>query len=352
MLGEAVQIAASKGKRWMLKFQVSFLGISIPENFTTKVVLKTVSYYDLKQISSRGNPRSSSYMVEPPDVTPIELVPTNSEPQIHDIARKPMVSTPLALAAMSVVERELVVSFNANGYFGEADLQMPTEEGHQKHSDIRFRAVLNSTSGDVSSEPLFQEQQEGERLEWEKKNRENIVLATADFGTTGDLGDLAQVITGAHIQPIFFLEQLEGFLFVAELIEKGHPTFHRLLVSIYSHSSNAGGSILPGRQLYIISPIYDVTNEEDLYTVGFHQDTDGEKTQLEFFLGRDDNFDQFATHELADADSFYFKTAANAGKSKVGIGCWPSGPDGRNTICFSGNIKEIICDPWGACTAC
>jgi len=326
----------------MLKFYVGIFGGSDPKEMIPDAVLKTYIYNEqtssaVLTLDSLKRQRRGLILRNPVRVGPTvsnRLLGQDAEAAgLLNINLTDIGTTGSGGTGMR--ERDYVVRFNGNGYLAGVDLR--TDEARDKaQKDLRFRATLRSDAAegqDATGMPVLQQ--------WMcERQAGGTTLVAADGGKV-QWADF----NGYNVQAIFYLEQLEGFFGVAELVKKDEPTKRRLLVSIHVHEAD------DHKQRTIVTPEFDVTNLDELYTVGFLQDTDGDQSRLEFYVGRDDNFGQFATYDLAPDDRFFFRRAVGSENTEVGIGCWPASGD-QQALQFTGDIKEIICDPWGECTAC
>lgn len=350
-------MTTGSGQRWMLKYYVGFFGGADPNEMIPEAVLKTLIY---KEVGSPCESDSAVFALDSlktvrrglarqdgspdrPRITNRTAIPDAEAVELGIIQRGGSVT--IGSGGASLWEREHVVQFTGNGMTAEVDLR--TEEAiDPPQRDLRFKAILRSAAvepDDTASMAALRS--------WIGESGGDAADLLPAVTTCDDQGRSVsfdpETIYGQYgLQAFFYIEQPEGFLGVAELIKKDQPTIRRLLISLHIQGTD-------GReQRYIVTPPYDVTNLGELYTVGFHQETHGDQSWLEFIIGRDDNYAPFATYNLAREDEFFFRRSAGSGKTEVGIGCWPELSDEKPALHFTGYIKEIICDPWGECTRC
>ena len=153
------------------------------------------------------------------------------------------------------------------------------------------------------------------------------------------------------VQPIFYLEQSEGFVLLAEAFQSAEErrliyTLRAVVDDTSSAQTNGRPAAIADAQVKATTPAFRLADSSALHTIRAHQDgnlgtrRDMHKGYLEFWV----NGLPLGIRRLPDA-RFRFR----GGPARLYIGAWPRA-DGP--LYLTGEIVHINFDPINKCTPC
>lgn len=153
------------------------------------------------------------------------------------------------------------------------------------------------------------------------------------------------------VQPIFYLEQSEGFVLLAEAFQSAEErrliyTLRAVVDDTSSAQTNGRPAAIADAQVKATTPAFRLADSSALHTIRAHQDgnlgtrRDTHKGYLEFWV----NGLPLGIRRLPDA-RFRFR----GGPARLYIGAWPRA-DGP--LYLTGEIVHINFDPINKCTPC